>query len=109
MYEDCEFSSTDTETINPDGTGSFKIMDYDGQCDIYKSRYTWEQKNNQFIYNETEAQERDDCEEDWIQVDLSDSDPVSCDILRITDSMFECEYIDQEYETSSIYKYILKK
>ena len=105
LFEDCELYPADSELINPDGTGSFSTMDYDGQCEIYQSKYTWKQEGKQFVYTETSAQEREYCDEDWIDVDLSEVESVYCDIFRISDSEFECEYTDEEYGVSSIYKY----
>ena len=87
-----------TEEIREDGTGEYRYND--GQCDLYRSQYTWSQNGNLFSMTAQESVSRDSCDQEWNNDELITS---QC-VLVPMDEGFRCLYSDDESE--SLFHYV---
>ncbi|MBP0048202.1 hypothetical protein H9C73_05595 [Marinobacterium sp. AK62] len=86
------------EEIRADGTGQYRYND--GQCDLYRTNYTWTQSGNLFTLTATENVSRDDCTQDW-----TTEAPVNSQCILIPlDEGFRCIYSDEDSESLFHYR-----
>ncbi len=84
---DCSWVAIGTETLNDDGTGMYSEQDESGSCNLYESRYQWNNAMGIMVQSESVNQYRDSCDEEWYEDEPYD---FTCQVLANDDTGFYC-------------------
>lgn len=105
MGNGCQWEVFGTETLSPNGEGSYDILAPFDACSTWTARYQWQQRGRRLFYVETEALGRDDCGTPLVPQEPSNYD---CVIVQSNDSGFSCLF---QYEGGDmdLFRYTLKE
>ncbi|WP_370978281.1 hypothetical protein [Agaribacterium sp. ZY112] len=101
LNDDCEWEYTGMEVINSDGSGSYTEKDEKNSCELYNTKYTWEQQNTKLSFKFFDTKTRLTCDEE-LKVEKDQAD--RCYMLNVEDQSFQCLF-SAGTEEAFIYRY----
>jgi len=86
---DCGWFSGATETLNADGSGHYRQLSDNGQCELYQIDYQWHQEGNRLIQETSAERSRNSCSDKWQEEEAMDYE---CTVVAANDTDFYCLY-----------------